>query len=132
MEEDINILKTVLKADEAMFEDVGTHWYLDEISINAIKNLINKYKELEKRIEFMKQAHAKELEWDFRTIDKLKGDYVLHKKIIELMAEYISGTDIDEDVCKKVGQSPFCDEYETDSNCRECVIEFFRKKAKGE
>ena len=54
------------------------------------------------------------------------------EKIIDLMAEYISGTDTDEDICKKVGQKQLCDEYGENSKCKECVIEYYEKKAKGD
>ena len=52
------------------------------------------------------------------------------EKIIDLMAEYISGTDKDEDICKKVGQNQLCGEYEENSKCKECVIEYYKNKAK--
>lgn len=133
MEEDINILKTVLKADEAMFEDVGTHWSLDEISINAIKNLINKYKELRQEVAKhemqagkLNQNMVSALEEAFKyslEIKDLEKQNKEQEKMIELMADYIDLYGECVDSSKKP-----CEK----AHCQECIIEFFRKKAKGE
>lgn len=88
MEEDIKIIEEMLRLNKNRIEPQ---------IVQAIKNLINKYKEQE--------------------------------KIIELMAKDIAEKDIDEDICKKVGKNPFCDEYGEESKCVECVIEYYKKKA---
>lgn len=54
------------------------------------------------------------------------------EKMIELMAKFINNTDIDEDICKVVGEKSHCDKYYNSTNCIKCVIDYFRKKAKGE
>lgn len=47
------------------------------------------------------------------------------------MAEDIVKGDIDEDICRMVGQNPFCDEFGEDSMCKECVIEYYIGKARA-
>lgn len=51
------------------------------------------------------------------------------EKIIENMASYISGLDIDEDICKKMSKingKRKCQDNDVYS-CMECIIEFFSK-----
>ena len=90
--------------------------FLEELK--ELKDVRDKNKELEKEVKQCKKY------WEKR--------FVEYHKIIELMAEHISKTDIDEAVCKKmIPKSKFCKEYEK-SECEKCVIDYFRKKAKGE
>jgi hypothetical protein len=63
-------------------------------------------------------------------IIQLKNKIKEQEKIIKLMAQDIAENDIDEDICKKVGKNPFCDEYGEESKCVECVIEYYEKKAR--
>ena len=53
-------------------------------------------------------------------------------KIIDLMAEYITSLDIDEDICmKNISNTDLCNEEY--SMCKECVIEYFNQEIeKGE
>lgn len=52
----------------------------------------------------------------------------LLKKQIDLMAEYISNLDIDEDICKKVENN--CDDFNKENKCINCVKQYFYKKVK--
>ena len=65
----------------------------------------------------------------YNAVDELINKNKEQQKIIELMAKDIAEKDIDEDICKKVGKNPFCDEYGEESKCVECVIEYYKKKA---
>lgn len=50
---------------------------------------------------------------------------------IDLMAEYISNLDIDEDICmKNIANTELCNEKY--SNCKECIKQYFEKKAEAE
>ena len=49
------------------------------------------------------------------------------ERVIEEMAEYISGLDIDEDICKKKTDDCYMDIFMV-NGCRECIIDHFRKK----
>ncbi len=49
-------------------------------------------------------------------------------KIIDLMAETINN--IDEDICKQMGQKANCNEFEDTEKCKECIKQYFENKAK--
>lgn len=51
-------------------------------------------------------------------------------KIIDLMAETINNHDIDEDICKQMGQKANCNEFEDTEKCKECLKQYFENKAK--
>lgn len=51
-------------------------------------------------------------------------------KTIDLMAETINNYDIDEDVCKQMGQKANCNEFEDTEKCKDCIKQFFINKAK--
>lgn len=52
-------------------------------------------------------------------------------KIIDLMAETINNHDIDEDICKQMGQKANCNEFEDTEKCKECIKQYFENKANG-
>jgi len=51
-------------------------------------------------------------------------------KTIDLMAETINNHDIDEDICKQMGQKENCNEFEDKEKCKECIKQYFENKAK--
>ena len=51
-------------------------------------------------------------------------------KIIDLMSETINNHDIDEDICKKMGQKEDCNEFEEKEKCKYCIKQYFENKAK--
>lgn len=51
-------------------------------------------------------------------------------KTIDLMAETINNHDIDEDICKQMGQKENCNEFEDKERCKECIKQYFENKAK--
>lgn len=63
-------------------------------------------------------------------IENLINKYKEQEKVIELMAKFINNIDIDEDICKVMGEKPYCDEYYNANNCIKCVIEYYEKKAR--
>ena len=48
---------------------------------------------------------------------------------IDLMAEYISDLDIDEDICKKMIKEKQCNHFTYEPDCTECVKQYFKNKA---
>ena len=95
MEEDIKILNDYLDENDRKFVKPKRLKFLQ-----AIENLINKYKEQE--------------------------------KIIKLMTKYILKNCVSLEICSnQIGKECYIDVIYGDE-CKECVIEFFRKKAKGE
>ncbi len=63
-------------------------------------------------------------------IEQLRKELGQKDKIIDLMAETINNYDIDEDVCKQMGQKANCNEYEDAKECKECIKHYFINKAK--
>lgn len=51
-------------------------------------------------------------------------------KMIDLMAETINNHDIDEDICKQMGQKENCNEFEDKEKCKDCIKQYFENKAK--
>lgn len=98
--------------------------------------------EEKKAVEFVKKRtkelkkYAKrenELVYDdiiLNLIEKLQKELKQKDKIIDLMAETINNHDIDEDICKQMGQKANCNEFEDTEKCKECIKQFFINKAK--
>lgn len=63
-------------------------------------------------------------------VNSLKKELRQKDKIIDLMAETINNHDIDEDICKQMGQKANCNEFEDTEKCKECIKQFFINKAK--
>lgn len=71
-------------------------------------------------------------------LDRTKAEYMKWQKqelgqkdkIIDLMAETINNHDIDEDICKQMGQKANCNEFEDTEKCKECIKQYFKNKAK--
>ena len=51
-------------------------------------------------------------------------------KIINSMLETINNHDIDEDICKQMGQKEDCNEFEDKEKCKDCIKQYFENKAK--
>lgn len=50
-------------------------------------------------------------------------------KIIDLMAKMINNHDIDEDICKQMGQKgENCNEFEEEQVCIDCIKQYFENK----
>jgi len=64
-----------------------------------------------------------------QTKKTLKGQIRELNAVIDVMAEWINKQDIDEEICKNnIKQPELCNEYGT--NCRQCIKEYFYKKAR--
>lgn len=104
LEEDINILEALMseyvaKSREYEFYSVPIH--IDENDIEAIENLINKNKELEKMVELM----AKD---------------IAENDIDEDICRKVKNIKSEKNDC-------YGDDYDM---CKACVIEFYKKKAR--
>ena len=67
--------------------------------------------------------------------EELLDSIIEQQKIIELMAKDIAENKLDEDICRQVKdpKKEECYAYIHDDNaCSDCVIEYYKKKAKGE
>lgn len=47
---------------------------------------------------------------------------------IDLMAEYISDQDIDEDICRKMIKEKQCNHFTYEPDCTECTKQYFKNK----
>ncbi len=99
-EKETKELQDDIKADEIKYK-------------NVIENL---RKENEK-------ALAEYMEWQKQELNQ-------KDKIIEQMTYYIMNLDIDEDICKQMGQKANCNEFEDTEKCKECIKQYFENKAK--
>lgn len=108
-------------------------------------------KEQEEAIEYLKK-HIKYFEEQIKFIEATDCDYYDEElelyqkrvkqfnivlsmlkekdKMINLMAETINNHDIDEDICKQMGQKENCNEFEDKEKCKECIKQYFENKAK--
>lgn len=50
-------------------------------------------------------------------------------KIIDKMAEMINNYDIDEDICKQMGDIINCNEFADEEECKKCIKQYFERKA---
>lgn len=109
----------------------------------SIKTVLNMLKEKEAEIEKYKKLLADNLARNLNDsikakekadtdLDDLNKGWQLElekkDKMIDLMAEYISDLDIDEDICKKQSDNN-CDDINREVECKECIKQYFERKA---
>ena len=111
-------------SQEQMQEDIrlilNRYNYLDSKN----ENLINKYKE-----------QKKEIQGNHILLAKYSKKIEEQQQVIELMAKDIAEHKLGEDICRQVKEpkKEECYAYMYDANaCSDCVIEYYKKKAKGE
>ena len=91
------------------------------VSARQMQIVLNLIEKLQKENE---KALAEYMEWQKQELDQ-------KDKIIDLMAETINNHDIDEDICKQMGQKASCNEFEDTEKCKECIKQYFENKANG-
>ena len=106
--------------DDNDFDEEAT--YLREESY-MLETVLSMLKEKDKEIKTLKR--------DFKIVDqecsRLERKEAKQDKIIDLMAEYISKIDIEEDICIKNKTNPdWCNEDYT--NCKDCIKQYFESK----
>ena len=112
MEKDIKILEELLNAKISFTIRPTDYGY------TAIESLINKYKEQERDI---RASHI--------LLAKYSQKNEEQEKIIELMKEYIFKEYISPEICSKhTAEDCYADIYDENA-CRECIIDYFKKKA---
>ena len=135
MEESIKILEKMIESAEKSINKLEDNDLSDTIrgvlelrkqQTQSLLNLINKYKEQEEQIEEYKlnvKEAMHEAQENARIFRKEQAKTNEYRKMVELMAEYIDFDKMNfncSSLCVKEG-------------CREeCIIDYFRKKAKGE
>lgn len=113
LQEDIETVLNMLKEKDAEIEK-----YKKLLADNLARELNNSIKAKEKA------------DTDLDDLDKgWKVELEKKDKMIDLMAEYISDLDIDEDICKKQSDNN-CDDINREVECKECIKQYFEKQVK--
>lgn len=122
-----NLLKSL---DEEAPESVKKFQEMQFKNYNAIKTVLNLLEKKDKEIQFQKEINKTEHNRHKQTEKSLKGQLQKKDMIIDLMAEYIDGLDIDEDICSKNTFNPeLCNEEY--SNCKDCIKQYFERKVEN-
>ena len=124
IEEDIKIVENYLansainEIDSNFFKNGG--WETVDLEIpKSMQHILSDYKRVLKENEQLRTE-----------VNSLKKELRQKDKIIDLMAETINNHDIDEDICKQMGQKANCNEFEDTEKCKECIKQYFINKAK--
>ena len=116
----LKIFKAQVEKEETEYFSVNVYTQLLYDSHKTVSNLITK---LQKENEKYKYLYQKAMD---NTVKSDKENIQL-KKQIDLMAEYISKIDIEEDICIKNKTNPdWCNEDYT--NCKDCIKQYFERK----
>lgn len=100
------------------------------LSIKEAQTVLNLLEKKDKEIQFQKEINKTEQNRHKQTEKSLKGQLQKKDMIIDLMAEYIDGLDIDEDICSKNTFNPeLCNEEY--SNCKDCIKQYFERKVEN-
>lgn len=59
---------------------------------------------------------------------KLVGKSNIRDKIIDLMAETINDHDVDEDICKQMGNDMECKKFTDKEECKKCIKKYFKER----
>lgn len=104
-----------------------------EFYLRTVLNLIAKLKkENKEKDKYIKNSENITTEMS-NDINKLLLEIKEKDKQIDLMAEYISNLDIDEDFCKEQADNN-CDDINREVECKDCIKQYFEKQVeeKGE
>ena len=126
LQEDIETVLNMLKENSAEIQQKNTELAEKNAEIEKYKKLLadNLARNLNDSIKAKEKADT-----DLDDLDKgWKVELEKKDKMIDLMAEYISDLDIDEDICKKQSDNN-CDDINREVECKECIKQYFERKA---
>ncbi len=139
LEKAIKQLKSLQEDRKSFIEDEEEHDSIFMQDFEAIETVLQALEDYKKNLYRVNDENAKLIVLIHDLQQQLENSIpkeVVEKKIeeqekmIEEMAEYISGFDIDEDVCRQMHKA---DKYgNCEENCTECVKEHFKKKVRDE
>lgn len=121
----VRTVLNMLKENSAEIQQKNTELAEKNAEIEKYKKLLadNLAKELNNSIKAKEKADT-----DLDDLDKgWKVELEKKDKMIDLMAEYISDLDIDEDICKKQSDNN-CDDINREVECKECIKQYFERK----
>ena len=125
--ESLETVLNMLKENSAEIHQKNTELAEKNAEIEKYKKLLadNLARNLNDSIKAKEKADT-----DLDDLDKgWKVELEKKDKMIDLMAEYISDLDIDEDICKKQSDNN-CDDINREVECKECIKQYFERKAK--
>jgi hypothetical protein len=137
----IETVLNMLKEKDAEIEKLRKH---NKELLRKLRNRVKEVKKLQKNPNYkaIVTKQGKTLEERAEQIKKYKQlynkalddavttshDNMKKDKMIDLMAEYISDLDIDEDICKKQSDNN-CDDINREVECKECIKQYFERIA---
>lgn len=127
--ESIKTVLNMLKENSAEIHQKNTELAEKNAEIEKYKKLLadNLARNLNDSIKAKEKADT-----DLDDLDKgWKVELEKKDKMIDLMAEYISDLDIDEDICKKQSDNN-CDDINREVECKECIKQYFERKVENE
>lgn len=125
--ESLETVLNMLKENSAEIHQKNTELAEKNAEIEKYKKLLadNLARNLNDSIKAKEKADT-----DLDDLDKgWKVELEKKDKMIDLMAEYISDLDIDEDICKKQSDNN-CDDINREVECKECIKQYFEKQVK--
>lgn len=139
--EDTKAIKHLLLDYERISKELKKYqnMYQSEHTIHMVRNeqlarkesAVLKAQELEnknKELNWLLQKMLNKSKENCDVLTKINQEIQRENNIIDKMAEYIASDNIDEDVCRKVTNGKCYNNYEENSNCKQCVIEYFKKE----
>lgn len=127
--ESLETVLNMLKENSAEIHQKNTELAEKNAEIEKYKKLLadNLARNLNDSIKAKEKADT-----DLDDLDKgWKVELEKKDKMIDLMAEYISDLDIDEDICKKQSDNN-CDDINREVECKECIKQYFERKVENE
>ena len=116
--------KAIEKLNKLTTTKFNNDYSIDSEDKKAIETVLNLITKLQKENEKYKYLYQKALD---NTVSSDRENIQL-KEQIDLMAEYISKIDIEEDICiKNKTNQDWCNEDYT--NCKDCIKQYFERKS---
>lgn len=135
----LNLTKKIQKENEELKQDRNNNYQMIALAQNEALGYMQGYEDGKKlkrsavaNIVENQQYYIikKQIEKYETYIEQLRKELGQKDKIIDLMAETINNHDIDEDICKQMGQKANCNEFEDTEKCKDCIKQYFENKAK--
>nr|DAV97317.1 MAG TPA: hypothetical protein [Caudoviricetes sp.] len=139
LNESLGIIEKLQKENEELKQDRNNNYQMIALAQNEALGYMQGYEDGKKlkrsavaNIVENQQYYIikKQIEKYETYIEQLRKELKQKDKIIDLMAETINNHDIDEDICKQMGQKANCNEFEDTEKCKECLKQYFENKAK--
>ena len=124
------IVDCLLKENEELKQDRNNNYQMIALAQNEALGYMQGYEDGKKlkrsavaNIVENQQYYIikKQIEKYETYIEQLRKELEQKDKIIDLMSEMLNNHDIDEDICKQMGQKENCNEFTDKENCKNCI-----------